>query len=113
MESPVPNNPREKHAADSIPDFVGPDCSTKLPKNAADIPRKKIAKENPALFEDLQERFIHDSHYKPALQAVSQRTGLSGEHMSPALQEVLWSTAVQHGPNGAARIFSRAMAGLA
>ena len=73
---------------------------------------KKIAKENPALFEDLQERFIHDSHYKPALQAVSQRTGLSGEHMSPALQEVLWSTAVQHGPNGAARIFSRAMAGL-
>ena len=46
MESPVPNNPREKHAADSIPDFVGPERSTKLPKNAADIPRKKIAKEN-------------------------------------------------------------------
>lgn len=73
---------------------------------------KKIAKENPALFEDLQERFIHNSHYKPALEAVSQRTGLSGDKMSPALQEVLWSTAVQHGPNGAARIFSRAMANL-
>ena len=41
MESPVPNNPREKHAADSIPDFVGPERSKKLPKNAADITKKK------------------------------------------------------------------------
>ena len=70
---------------------------------------KKIAEENPVMFETLQERFIHESHYKPAIEAISQRTGLEPSKMSTALQEVLWSTAVQHGPSGAARIFSRAV----
>lgn len=70
---------------------------------------KKIAEENPVMFETLQERFIHESHYKPAIEAISQRTGLEASKMSTALQEVLWSTAVQHGPSGAARIFSKAV----
>lgn len=70
---------------------------------------KKIAEENPVLFESLQEKFIHASHYAPALSAINERTGLDPSQMSPALQEVLWSTAVQHGPSGAARIFSKAM----
>ena len=70
---------------------------------------KKIAQEHPDFFKELQERFIHDSHYKPALSALARRTELGNDNMSVALQEVLWSTAVQHGPNGAARIFSRAM----
>lgn len=70
---------------------------------------KKIAEENPVMFETLQERFIHESHYKPAIEAISQRTGLEPSKMSTALQEVLWSTAVQHGPSGAARIFSKAV----
>lgn len=70
---------------------------------------KKIAQEHPDFFRELQERFIHDSHYKPALMALSQKTDLNNDKMSAALQEVLWSTAVQHGPNAAARIFSKAM----
>ncbi|MBQ4132585.1 MAG: hypothetical protein IJD04_02490 [Desulfovibrionaceae bacterium] len=70
---------------------------------------KKIAQEHPDFFKELQERFIHDSHYKPALVALSRRTELDNSNMSVALQEVLWSTAVQHGPNGAARIFTRAI----
>lgn len=79
-------------------------CRGKMPEEW-----KKIAQENPDFFRDLQERFIHNSHYKPALAALSQRTDITNDKMSAALQEVLWSTAVQHGPNGAARIFSRAM----
>ena len=70
---------------------------------------KQLAAENPELFESLQDRFVHDNHYKPALQALIRNTGLDPNEMSPALQEVLFSTAVQHGPGGAARIFSRAM----
>ncbi len=69
---------------------------------------KKIAAEEPERFEALQEKFIYDSHYKPAVAALRQRSALDGDSFSPAMQEVLFSTAVQHGPTGAARIFSQA-----
>ena len=69
---------------------------------------RKLAAEQPERFEALQEKFIYDSHYKPALEAVAARTPLDEKHISSAMQEVLWSTAVQHGPAGAARIFTRA-----
>jgi len=70
---------------------------------------QQIAAEQPARFEALQEKFIHDSHYAPALNAVTRTAGIDPARLSPAMQEVLWSTAVQHGPSGAARIFSRAV----
>jgi len=57
----------------------------------------------------LQEKFIHDSHYAPALNAVTKMAGIDPAKLSPTMQEVLWSTAVQHGPSGAARIFNRAV----
>ena len=70
---------------------------------------QQIAAEQPARFEALQEKFIHDSHYAPALNAVTKTAGIDPAKLSPAMQEVLWSTAVQHGPSGAARIFNRAV----
>ncbi len=70
---------------------------------------KEIAAENPARFEELQTRFVHNSHFQPAVAEVAKRTGLDFDSMSPAMREVLWSTAVQHGVNGAARLFSRAV----
>ncbi|MDR0465858.1 MAG: hypothetical protein LBH94_00720 [Deltaproteobacteria bacterium] len=70
---------------------------------------QQIAEEQPARFEALQEKFIHDSHYAPALNAVTKTAGIDPARLSPAMQEVLWSTAVQHGPAGAARIFHRAV----
>lgn len=69
---------------------------------------RAIAGEQAERFEALQEAFIHESHYKPAVEAIAQRTGLEADKLSPAMQEVIWSTAVQHGPAGAARIFDRA-----
>ncbi len=71
---------------------------------------RQIAAEEPQRFEALQEKFIYDSHYKPAVQALRERSSLDGDAFSPAMQEVLFSTAVQHGPTGAARIFSSAAA---
>lgn len=69
---------------------------------------RSIAKEQPERFEALQEGFIRESHYKPAVEAIAERTGLEADKLSPAMREVIWSTAVQHGPAGAARIFDRA-----
>ncbi|MDE5879184.1 MAG: hypothetical protein K2G99_04050 [Desulfovibrio sp.] len=69
---------------------------------------RAIAAEQPERFEELQESFIRESHYRPALEAIVQRTGLEADSLSPAMREVIWSTAVQHGPAGAARIFDRA-----
>ena len=70
---------------------------------------KKIAAESPERFESLQDRFIHNSHFEPAMEAIAEKTGIAFEGMPRALKEVLFSTAVQHGPNGAARIFSKAI----
>ena len=70
---------------------------------------QQLAQEAPERFEDLQDRFIHNSHFVPAMEAVNQKTGLAFDDMPPAFKEVLFSTAVQHGPSGAARIVSRAM----
>ena len=69
---------------------------------------RAIASEQPERFENLQEAFVHQSHYKPALDSIAQRTGLNPDKISTAMREVIWSTSVQHGPSGAARIFERA-----
>ena len=98
-------------------DAAAPDVSAKLraagPANTGGrkgrMPAawREIAEQEPDRFAELQERFIRDSHYAPALEAV-RRAGFNTEEFSPALKEVLWSTAVQHGPHGAAKIFIRA-----
>ena len=70
---------------------------------------RKIAEEDPQRFEKLQSDFIMTSHFKPAMRSIADATGISFEQMPVALQEVLFSTAVQHGPAGATRIFSQAV----
>ena len=70
---------------------------------------KQIASENPERFAKLQHEFIEETHYTPALQEIYQRTGLNVEKQGRAMKEVLWSTAVQHGPRGAANIFCNAV----
>jgi hypothetical protein len=70
---------------------------------------KKIAAEDPTGFSKMQYDFIEKTHYLPAVQEISERTGVNIAEYPKAVQEVLWSTAVQHGPNGAAKIFSKAI----
>lgn len=70
---------------------------------------KKIAAENPERFEELQDAFILATNYEPALQDIKDQANIDVATLSPAIQEVLWSTAVQHGPRGASTIFSKAM----
>ncbi|MBU1004150.1 MAG: hypothetical protein KKE73_16685 [Proteobacteria bacterium] len=69
---------------------------------------RQIASEHPKLFEKLQDDFIHNYYYSPTLNEVKLRTGLDLNTHPPVLREVLWSTAVQHGPSGGASIFIKA-----
>ncbi|THB64062.1 MAG: hypothetical protein D6E12_15655 [Desulfovibrio sp.] len=69
---------------------------------------RTIAREDPQRFEDLQDEFIFNSFYVPALESVQQQTSIQMSERSPVLMEVLWSTSVQHGITGATRIFNRA-----
>ncbi|AGW12995.1 hypothetical protein DGI_1128 [Megalodesulfovibrio gigas DSM 1382 = ATCC 19364] len=70
---------------------------------------KAIAKENPARFEALQDDFILRTNYHPAREAIMEATKVDVSSCSPVLQDVLHSTAVQHGPGGASRIFISAL----
>ncbi len=70
---------------------------------------KAIAKENPQRFAELQQAFIQETHYEPARQAIREATGIDVNRASRAVQEVLWSTAVHHGPGRAAEMFIRAL----
>ena len=70
---------------------------------------RQIATNEPERFETLQNEFIKSSHYEPAITAIAETTGISPSDLPSALQEVVFSTAVQHGPNGAANIISRAV----
>jgi hypothetical protein len=70
---------------------------------------RSIAAKDPEEFGRLQREFIESTHYEPARDKILSRTGMNIDEMPAAAREALWSTAVQHGPAGAARIFSRAI----
>lgn len=66
-----------------------------------------IAKEDPERFGQVQRDFIEATHYEPARDKILTRTGVDVDTLPKAAQEALWSTSVQHGPAGAAKIFGR------
>jgi hypothetical protein len=70
---------------------------------------RSIAEKDPEGFGRLQREFIESTHYEPARDKILSRTGMNVDELPAAAREALWSTAVQHGPAGAARIFSRAI----
>lgn len=69
---------------------------------------KALAKNYGKQFDSVQHGFIQQSHYTPALSKIKSSTGLDVSRYSSALQNVLWSTAVQHGAGGAANVFKAA-----
>jgi hypothetical protein len=69
---------------------------------------KRIAAREPEAFAEAQHGFIRRTHYRPAVDAVRRRTGLDLDTRHPAVRDVTWSIAVQHG--GAADILVAAVA---
>lgn len=69
---------------------------------------KDYAAKEPDHFERLQHNYIQATHYAPAVGKVEKATGLNVADRSAAVQDVLWSTSVQHGSGGAAKVFKNA-----
>lgn len=58
---------------------------------------KDVAKKDPEGFETAQKKYIDDTHLGPQKKLLA-KAGLDISKASPALKEVIFSTAVQHGP---------------
>lgn len=59
---------------------------------------KELAKNDPEGFGQSQKSYISNTHYVPQLSKIVN-SGIDINKFSPVLQDVIWSTAVQHGPN--------------
>jgi type VI secretion system secreted protein VgrG len=66
-----------------------------------------IARENPRAFADAQQAFIQRTHYEPLVASVLKRTGVDIGKQPKAVQEAVWSMAVQH--SGAPDVVTRAV----
>lgn len=60
---------------------------------------KLLATEAPDAFFEAQHAFIKRTHFDPLVGKIIAQHGLVVPLRSNALQDVIWSTAVQHGPN--------------
>ena len=65
-----------------------------------------LCKENPQRMQELEHDFIVKSHFEPVLSYVKEKWQ---DTISPAIKEVLFSTSVQHGVNGAKYIVDQAL----
>ena len=98
--------PEAKKIADELLKAGNPNTGSK----EGNVPRvwKKIAKEKPKLLNKLVHNFIKETHYDKALNNIKNNEIKQFINNSKTLQNVLWSTAVQHGPYTASKIFENA-----
>jgi hypothetical protein len=68
---------------------------------------RAIAAREPDVFAEAQHAFVERTHYRRAVAAVRGRTGLDLDARHPAVRDVTWSVAVQHG--GASSILATAV----
>lgn len=81
----------------------------KIASNAFDAAwRSAAAQQGGAALKAAEEGFIKQSHYDPAAKSIAKATGVDVNKRSNALQQVLYSVSVQHGPGGAKNVFKGA-----
>ena len=68
---------------------------------------RSIAKEDKNEFLELQQSHVKESFYDRAAETLNNKYNFDVNSKSKALKNVLWSTVVQHGVNGAVGIFSK------
>ncbi len=68
---------------------------------------KQIANENPSVFLQVQHDYTKKKYYDEAANRLLKDMDFDISKQSFALQNVLWSTAVQHGHGGCANIFKK------
>lgn len=59
---------------------------------------RTIAITEPQQFQNVQHEFIKMTHFDPLVSKIKSQKGLDMTNLSDAVQNVVWSTAVQHGP---------------
>jgi hypothetical protein len=59
---------------------------------------REVAEREPEAFRAAQHAFVRRTHFEPLAARLRREPGLDVSARSPALQDVVWSTAVQHGP---------------
>jgi hypothetical protein len=72
-----------------------------------DLEWKEIAKEQPSMFLNVQHDYIKYAYYDNAVGVLKTKTGFDINSRNLALQNVMWSTAVQHGAGGAVSLFRK------
>jgi hypothetical protein len=60
---------------------------------------KELARRQPDQLRAREHEFIKETHYDPLVKKIAKSLMLTVDDRSRALQNVIWSTAVQHGPN--------------
>ena len=60
---------------------------------------QEVARREPEAFAAAQQAYIGRTHFQPQVERVQQETSIDVGECSVALQNVVWSTAVHHGPN--------------
>lgn len=80
-----------------------------IPFNSAAFQQKwkEIAQKDPQGFASAQHDYIAKTHLEPVVNRLKSK-GIDVSRMSPIVQDVMWSTAVQHGPGS--KIIDQAMA---
>lgn len=69
---------------------------------------KSLANTNGSAFDAVQHSFIKKNHFDPAKNTIQKNLGIDITRYPKAVQDVLWSTAVQHGSYGAMKVFRNA-----
>jgi LysM repeat protein len=59
---------------------------------------RALATAEPAALAAAEHTFIRETHFQPLVRKIRREDGLDVASRSQALQDVIWSTAVQHGP---------------
>jgi len=60
---------------------------------------KKTVAKDPKEFHRIEHAYIKETHYDPQAKLIEKELGIDLDKRSAALQDVVWSCAVHHGPN--------------
>ncbi|MBZ4418617.1 LysM peptidoglycan-binding domain-containing protein [Myxococcus sp. RHSTA-1-4] len=96
---------------DSHPQFYQALAGKKPATEEFNAAWKELARKDPQGFLEAQHDAVQGKYYEVAAGELHEKLGLDVGARSKALRDVVWSTAVQHGPHGADDIFKAALKG--
>lgn len=97
----------DTHASDiSLHLRAAGDVNTGSRQGEMPVAWQEVASIDPVRFEKMQDAFMQSRYFTPVASVVQDKMNMG--RMSSAMEEVLLSTSLQHGPSGAVKIFAKA-----